>query len=81
MEGTPTLEDLIRPNNYTVAYNLKEAYNNVPVHPSMRDLLGITYKGTCYTYCGMPSSLYKDNETLYNGDKRNMENKMCCLFR
>jgi hypothetical protein len=49
MERTPTLEDLIRLNDYPVAYNLKEAYNHILVHPSMRDLLGIMYKGVLPT--------------------------------
>jgi hypothetical protein len=29
--------------DYLIPYNLKEAYNNVPVHPTMQDLLAINY--------------------------------------
>jgi hypothetical protein len=34
IEGTPTLEDLIRPNNFGIAYDLKEALQPHP-NPSI----------------------------------------------
>jgi hypothetical protein len=32
MEGIPTLQDLIMEKDYAISYDLKEAYNPVPVH-------------------------------------------------
>jgi hypothetical protein len=36
IEGTPTLEQLLMKNDFAISYNLKEAYNHVPVHPQCR---------------------------------------------
>jgi hypothetical protein len=44
MEGTPTLEQLLMKNDFAISYDLKEAYNHVPVHPTMQDLLGINIR-------------------------------------
>jgi hypothetical protein len=41
IKGTPTLEDLLRKNDFTISFDLKEAYNHIPVHPTLQDLLGI----------------------------------------
>jgi hypothetical protein len=57
MEGTPTLEQLLMKNDFAISYNLKEAYNHVPVHLAMQDLLGIQYQGHLYKYQGMPFGL------------------------
>jgi hypothetical protein len=57
MEGTPTLQDLIRKNNFAISFNFKEAYNHVPVHPTFQNLLVIQFMGTTYTYRGMPFGL------------------------
>jgi hypothetical protein len=50
MEGTPTLEQLLMKNDFAISYDLKEAYNHIPVHPTMQDLLGIQYQGRLYKY-------------------------------
>jgi hypothetical protein len=34
--------------NYTISYNLKEAYNHVLVHLTMQDLLVIKYQNLLY---------------------------------
>jgi hypothetical protein len=57
MEGTPTLKELIVKNDFAVTYDLKEAYNHVPVHRSMQPLLGVAWKGKCYKFLGMPFGL------------------------
>jgi hypothetical protein len=57
MEGTPTLEQLMMKNNYAISYNLKEAYNHVPVHPTMQDLLVIQYQGRLYKHQKIPFGL------------------------
>jgi hypothetical protein len=44
IKNTPTLEQLLMKNDFAISYDLKEAYNNVPVHPTMQDLLGIQYQ-------------------------------------
>jgi hypothetical protein len=50
MEGTPTLEQLLMKNDYMISYDLKEAYNHVPVHPPMQDLLVTKYQNRSYKY-------------------------------
>jgi hypothetical protein len=57
MEGVPTLLELFQKGDYAVSYDLKEAYNHVPVHKSMQPLLGIAWHGKCYQYVGMPFGL------------------------
>jgi ribonuclease HI len=57
MEGVSTLTDLISKNDYAISFDLKDAYNHVPVHPSMRSLLGLAWRGKCYTCVGMPFGL------------------------
>jgi hypothetical protein len=54
MEGVSTLTELISKNDYAISFDLKDAYNHVPVHPSMRPLLGLAWRGKCYTCVGMP---------------------------
>jgi hypothetical protein len=41
MEGIPTLINLWEINDYAISFDLKNAYNHIPVHSSMRPLLGI----------------------------------------
>jgi hypothetical protein len=50
--GVPTLEQLLIKNNFAISYDLKEAYNYVPVYPIMQDLLEIQYQGRLYKYQG-----------------------------
>jgi hypothetical protein len=57
MEGVHTLKDLIQPKDYAITYDLKDAYNHVPVHPSMSPLLGVAWRGKCYRFVGMPFGL------------------------
>jgi hypothetical protein len=57
MEGIPTLQDLIRRNDFAIFFDLKEAYNHVPVRPTFQNLLEIQFIGTTYTYRGMPFGL------------------------
>jgi hypothetical protein len=64
MEGTPTLQDLIRKNDFPISLDLKEAYNHVSVHSTFQNLLGIQYMGTTYTYRGMPFHL-NDAQQLF----------------
>jgi hypothetical protein len=57
MEGVPTLKTLLEYQDYAITFDLKEAYNHVPVHPSMRPLLGVAWRGRCYRFKGMPFGL------------------------
>jgi hypothetical protein len=50
---TPTLEQLLMKNDFAISQNLKKVYNNILVHPTMQDLLGIQYQGRLYKYQGM----------------------------
>jgi hypothetical protein len=43
MEGIPTLIDLWEINDWAISFDLKDAYNHVPVHQTMRPMLGISY--------------------------------------
>jgi hypothetical protein len=45
MEGTETIKEIVQKDDYAVTYDLKEAYNHVPLHPSFQPLLGIVWKG------------------------------------
>jgi hypothetical protein len=45
MEGEPTLVELLEKNDYAISFDLKEAYNHVPVHSSMQPLLGVCWQG------------------------------------
>jgi hypothetical protein len=51
MEGIPTLKDLVAENDYSISFDLKDAYNHVPVHPSLQPYLGICWNGKSL---GMP---------------------------
>jgi hypothetical protein len=57
MEGVPTLKETIQKNDYAISFDLKEAYNHVPVHSTMQPLLGICWNGKAYKYVGMPFGL------------------------
>jgi hypothetical protein len=57
MEGIPTLEQLLMKKDFAISHDLKEAYNHVPLHPTMQGLLGIQYRGRLYKYQGMPFGL------------------------
>jgi hypothetical protein len=50
MEGTPTLQDLIRKNDFAITFDLKEAYKHVPVHPIFQN----TIHGNYIYISGMP---------------------------
>jgi hypothetical protein len=83
IEGTPTLQDLIRRNNFAISFDLKEAYNHVSVHPTFQNLLGIQFMGTTYTYRGIPlcsESFYSNNEKMCNGNPGNLEDQMCGIL-
>jgi hypothetical protein len=57
MEGVPTLKDLIEKNEFAISFDLKKAYNHVPVHHSMKNLLGMCWRGEAYRFVGMPFGL------------------------
>jgi hypothetical protein len=65
---------------------LKEAYNHVPIHQTMQDLLVIDYQGRLYKYQGMPfglndaPSIHTNNEKSNSSDQRIVESKMCDLL-
>jgi hypothetical protein len=57
MEGSSTLSNLLVKNDYAISFDLKEAYNHVPVHVTMQPLLGLAWKGNCYKCLEMPFGL------------------------
>jgi hypothetical protein len=57
MEGVPSLRDIIEKNEYAITFDLKEAYNHVPVHHSMKNLLGMCWRREAYRFVGMPFTL------------------------
>jgi hypothetical protein len=57
MEVVPTLKDIIEKNEYTITLDLKEAYYHVPVHLSMKNLLGMCWGGETYRFIGMSFGL------------------------
>jgi hypothetical protein len=57
MEGVTTLKQLWERNDYAISFDLKEAYNHVPVHESLRPLLEVAYRGELYRFVGMPLGL------------------------
>jgi hypothetical protein len=57
MEGIPTLKDLISQKDFAIPFDLKDAYNHVPVHSSLQPYLGIAWNGKTYRYLGMPFGL------------------------
>jgi hypothetical protein len=57
MEGAHTVLELLRKDDWAISFDLKDAYNHVPVHYSMRRLLGIAWHGRCYRFKGMAFGL------------------------
>jgi hypothetical protein len=57
MEVVPTLKDIIEKNKYAIMFDLKEAYNHVPVHHSMKNILGRCWREEAYRFVGMPFGL------------------------
>jgi hypothetical protein len=57
MENIVTVEELMELDDSSITFNLKHAYNHIPVHKSLQPLLGIGWKGKCYRFLGMPFSL------------------------
>jgi hypothetical protein len=64
MEGVPTLKDLLKKNKFAILFDLKEAYNHVPVHHSMKNLLDMCWRGEAYRFVGMPFGLNNAPESL-----------------
>jgi hypothetical protein len=57
MENITTVEELMEKNDYAITFDLKFAYNHIPVHKSQQPLLGIGWKGKCYRFLEMPFGL------------------------
>jgi hypothetical protein len=41
MKNIITVEELIKENDFAITFDLKDAYNHIPVHKSLQYLLGI----------------------------------------
>jgi hypothetical protein len=61
MEEIPTLKQLLMKDDYMILCNPKEAYNPIPKHSTMRDLLVIQYQGQLHKYHG---TLFSLNDVL-----------------
>jgi hypothetical protein len=57
MEGILTVRQSLRKGHYAITFDLKEAYNHVPVHKSFQKYLGFAHQGKTYTWRGMPFGL------------------------
>jgi hypothetical protein len=57
MENMVMVEELIQENDFAITFNLKNAYNHIPVHKSLQYFLGIGWKNKCYHFMGMPFGL------------------------
>jgi hypothetical protein len=57
MERVLSLKDIIEKNEYAITIDLKEAYNHVPVHHSMKNLLRMCWRGEAYRFVEIPFSL------------------------
>jgi hypothetical protein len=57
MEGVSTLSELLSKNYYAISFDLKDAYNHLPVHPSMSPLFSLEWRRKYYTCVGMPFGL------------------------
>jgi hypothetical protein len=56
VEGVTTLKQLWERNDYVISFDLKEAYNHVPVHELLCPLLGVAWNGKLYQFVGMSFS-------------------------
>ena len=55
-----TLEDirsLLRPGDWAVSIDLKDAYFHVPIHPEARKFLRFGWRGRLFQYCVLPFGL------------------------
>ena len=57
MEGTHTLRQLIRKNDFMTKIDLKDAYMHVPVHRDHQKFLQFRWKGSVYRYTCLPFGL------------------------
>jgi hypothetical protein len=57
MENIVTVEELVQEKDFAITFELKDAYNHIPVHKSLQYLLGIGWKNECYRFMGMPFGL------------------------
>lgn len=57
MATVRTVASAIRPNDYAISLDLKDAYLHVPVHPAHRKFLRFCFKGKVYQFCVLPFGL------------------------
>ena len=57
METLKTILPLLRPGDWTVSIDLKDAYHHVPIDPASRDLLGFTVAEKAYRFKALPFGL------------------------
>jgi hypothetical protein len=84
MENTPTLEQLLMKNDYAISYDLKEAYNHVPVHPTMQDTISksiIQIPRNAFWSEQHTKSIHSNNEEDNSCYQREMESSMYDLSR
>ena len=54
METTRSIREAIRPGDWAVSIDLKDAYLHVPIHPSSRKYLRFRFEGTTYQFRVLP---------------------------
>ena len=57
MEGLHLLPDLLQPGDWMVKLDLKDAYLQIPIHPSHQHLLTFLWEGKGYRFTCLPFSL------------------------
>jgi hypothetical protein len=57
MENIITVQELMHENDFAITFDLKDAYNHIPVHKSLQYFLGMGWKNKCYRFMGMPFGL------------------------
>ncbi|XP_071477298.1 uncharacterized protein [Diadema antillarum] len=57
METLASILPCLRPGDWTVSIDLKDAYLHVPIAPASRDLLGFSFEGNVFRFRALPFGL------------------------
>jgi hypothetical protein len=54
MEGPETVQQLMVKDDWMTSLDLRNAFNHIPVHPSLVPYLAFAFQGRCFTYRAVP---------------------------